>query len=819
MNIQYPNLLRSILIIMMTTTFLTMQAQDDVGYRMPSKAIADLIDAPPTPSASLSPNYEWMLLLNRPSMPSIEEVAQEELRIAGIRINPKTNGSSRASHYNGMTLKSVAKGKDKKVTGLPENPRFQNVSWSSNGSKIAFTNTVSDGIELWMVDVATATAKKMTNDYVNDAMGGLPYRWFDGGKSLIYKAILTRRGMPPKASIKPQGPVIQNNEGNTAAVRTYQDLLKNQHDENLFDYYTTAQLKVLKLSDGSTSAFGEPGIIKGFSPSPDNQYIMISRIKKPYSYIVPYSRFPFTQVVYGAKGNPIRELANIPAAEDIPKGFGATREGARNFTWRADKAASVYWVEAQDGGDPRKEAEIRDQLFSLDAPFKGEPKKGISFKLRYGGVTWGDGGLAMSSEWWWQTRQRVMSSWSPDNPSAGKKVLFDRNWEDQYSDPGNFEMTQNEYGRYVLMTADGGKTLYLRGQGASPEGNRPFVDKMNLATKETTRLWRSEAPYYENPISIIDAEKGIVLTLRESNYEIPNFFMRDLNSGSNRQITNFVNPYAALKEIKKEFIKYKRKDGVELTGTLYTPPGYDKERDGRLPVVMWAYPQEFKSKSAAGQVTDSPYRFIRVGWYSPILWVMEGYAVLDDFGMPIIGEGKEEPNETFVEQLTTGAEAAIDKIVEMGVADRDRCAVGGHSYGAFMTANLMAHTDLFAAGIARSGAYNRTLTPFGFQSEERTFWEASDTYFKMSPFMHADKIKEPLLLVHGEADNNSGTYPMQSERFYSALKGHGTTTRLVMLPHESHGYRAKESVMHVAWETGQWLDKHVKNKKKDKAKP
>lgn len=814
-----PNLLRSILIIMMTTTLLDISAQEDVGYQMPSKVIADLIDAPPTPSASLSPSYEWMLLLDRPSLPSIEEVAQEELRIAGIRINPKTNGSSRASYYNGMTLKSIAKGKERRIMGLPQNPRIQNTSWSSDGSKIAFTNTVSDGLELWVVDVATATAKKITNDYVNDAMGGLPYRWFDGGKSLIFKAILARRGMPPTESSTPSGPVVQNNEGKAAAVRTYQDLLKNQHDEDLFDYYTSSQLKVIKISDASVRNFGEPGIISGFSTSPDNQYLMITRIKKPYSYIVPYSRFPFSQVIYDAKGNPVRELANIPAAENIPTGFGATREGARSFTWRADKPASVYWVEALDGGDPRQEAEVRDQMYFLDAPFSGKPQKGISFKLRYGGVTWGDEGLAITSEWWWQTRKRITSTWNPNNLGEGKKVLFDRSWEDKYNDPGSFEMKQNEYGRYVLMTADNGNALYLMGQGASPEGNRPFVDKMNLDTKETTRLWRSEAPYYENPISLIDAEKGMVMTLRESNYEIPNFFIRDLKSGTMRQLTHFPNPYEALKDVKKEFIKYKRKDGVELTGTLYTPPGYDKEKDGRLPVLMWAYPREFKSASAAGQVTDSPYRFIRVGWYSPILWVMEGYAVLDDFGMPIIGEGEEEPNETFVEQLTSGAEAAIDKIVEMGIADRERCAVGGHSYGAFMTANLMAHTDLFAAGIARSGAYNRTLTPFGFQSEERTFWEASDTYFKMSPFMHADKIKEPLLLIHGEADNNSGTYPMQSERFYSALKGHGATTRLVMLPHESHGYRAKESVMHVAWETGQWLEKHVKSKGKEKVKP
>ena len=443
----------------------------------------------------------------------------------------------------------------------------------------------------------------------------------------------------------------------------------------------------------------------------------------------------------------------------------------------------------------------------------GKPEKSIAFELRYGGVDWGSGQLAMAYEWWWQNRQLITSSWQPDNPAAGKEVLFDRNWQDRYNAPGDFESHRNKYGRSVLLTANKGKTLFLTDEGASPEGNRPFVDEFDIATKKTKRLWRSEAPYYEYPISIIDEENGQVLTRRESNDERPNFYLRDLKKGDLKQVTHFENPYKALEGVKKELVKYTRADGVELTGTLYLPADYNKEKDGRLPVFMWAYPREFKSAKTASQVSDSPYEFIRIGWGSPLFWVTQGYAIFDDFSMPIIGEGEEEPNETFVKQLTEGAEAAINKIVDMGVADRDRIAVGGHSYGAFMTANLLAHTDLFAAGIARSGAYNRTLTPFGFQSEERTYWEAADTYFNMSPFMHADNINSPLLLVHGDADNNSGTYPMQSERFFNALKGHGATVRLVMLPHESHGYRARESVMHMLWEMSEWMDKYVKNKK------
>ncbi|MEM9918127.1 MAG: prolyl oligopeptidase family serine peptidase [Bacteroidota bacterium] len=788
------------------------QAQENPGYQMPPKAISDLIDAPPTPAASLSPSNKWMLLLDRPNLPAIEEVAQEELRLAGIRINPRKNGSSRAFYYNGMKLRQLDGGEAKPISGMPKKLKIENVRWSPDGSKIGFTITKHNGLELWVTDAETLSAKRLSEAVVNDAISGLPFRWISDSKTIIYKSVLADRGSSPEQPSIPSGPTIQQNIGKSAPVRTYQDLLKNPFDESLFEYYTYSQLVVVNVETGQSKPFGPAGIVKDFSPSPNGQYVMVNTIHRPFSYIVPQSRFPYRVEVYDREGQLVSKIADIPIAENIPKGFGAVRTGPRNFSWRADAPASLYWVEAQDEGDPKKEAAIRDQLYSLAAPFDGQAEKGISFRLRFGGIIWGNGKLAMANEWWWTNRQQITSHWQPDHPEKGKTTLFDRSWEDRYNDPGSFETHVNEYGRFVLMTDKSGQKLYMAGQGASPEGNRPFVDQYDLTTKQSTRLWRSKAPYYEYPLSIIDKDKGLILTRRESREDPPNYFLRQLKTDKLEQVTQFKNPYESLKDIKKELIRYKRDDGVELTGTLYLPPGYDKERDGRLPVFMWAYPREFKSADAAGQVTDSPYEFPRIGWWSPLLWVTQGFAVLDDFSMPIIGEGEEEPNETFIEQLRSGAEAAVRKLDEMGIADTKRLGVGGHSYGAFMTANLMAHTDIFAAGIARSGAYNRTLTPFGFQSEERTFWEASETYFKMSPFMHADKIKEPLLLIHGEADNNSGTYPMQSERFYAAMKGHGATVRLVMLPHESHGYRARESVMHMLWEMTNWLDKYVKKK-------
>ncbi len=787
--------------------------QENIGYQTPPKPIADLIDAAPTPGLSVSPDDEWLLLMERPSLPSIEEVSEEELRIAGLRINPATNGPSRGSYYTSISMKSLGNGEEKAIAGLPDRARIGSVSWSPDSRKVAFLNTISSGIELWVVDVASASAKRFTDGVINDAMSGSAFTWLSDGDRLLYRQIDPQRGSVPKEPAVPSGPVIQSNDGDAAPVRTYQDMLRNSFDEKLFEYYTTSQLMLLDLKTGESRPFCEKGIYRSVSPSPDGTYALLSKIKRPFSYIVPYYYFASETNIYDLSGKHIRQMADLPPGENIPKGFNAVPTGPRSFSWRSDRPASIYWVEAQDGGDPKNEVDIRDKMFFLEAPFAGEPKEALSFNLRYGGVTCGSGELAIASEWWRADRREVTRRWQPDHPEAAPEVLFDRSYEDRYGDPGSFEMRINQYGRYVLLTADNGQSLYLTGQGASEEGNRPFVDKYDLSTKETSRLWRSEAPYYEYPLFIMDAEKGLLMTRREANYEQPNYFIRNLKTGELQQMTYFPNPFESLQGVAKELIKFQREDGVDMTGTLYLPVGYDREKDGPLPMLMWAYPREYKSAEAASQVTSSPYEFIRTSYSSPILWVSRGYAVFSNVSMPVIGEGDEEPNETFVEQLRMNAKAACDKVVDMGVADKNKIAIGGHSYGAFMTANLLAHTDLFAAGIARSGAYNRTLTPFGFQSEERTYWEAPDIYYNMSPFNFADKIKEPILLLHGEADNNSGTFPMQSERMFAALKGHGATVRLVMLPAESHGYRARESVMHMAWEMDTWMEKYVRNGK------
>ena len=777
-------------------------------YQLPPRAIVDLIDVAPTPSVSIDPDRKWLLIMKRPSFPSIDELSQPELRLAGIRINPRTNGPSRGRYSTGLKLKSISKDDEFDIIGLPTHPRIGNVRWSPDGKHIAFTITEKEGITLWMTDIKSKTAKQLIPAKLNNAYGS-PFRWVSDNRTLICKIISAGRGESPVAPPVPASPVIQETTGRKAAARTYQDLLKNSHDENLFEYYTTSQLLLVHL-DGSITELGTPGIVQNAESSPDGNYILTETVHRPFSYLVPVYRFPSRVEVWDMEGNVVKQIADLPLAEEIPIGRGAVPTGPRSFEWRSDAPATLYWVEAQDEGNPRKKAEIRDRVFMLPAPFTDKPTPLISLGLRYSGISWGDGNLALAYESWWQNRKTKTWIIKPNTPESKPRPLWDRSYEDRYSDPGYPVFKQTPQGTGVLFTADRGKTLFLMGRGASTEGNRPFLDQLDLRTLKTKRLWRSEAPYYERGVVLLDNKDRRILTRRESVTEPPNYFIRDWRKKELKQLTHFPHPTPQLKDAKKELIKYTRDDGVQLTATLYLPPGYSPD-DGPLPMLMWAYPREFKSAKAAGQVTRSPYEFIRISWGGALPWLTLGYAILDGPTMPIIGEGDKEPNDAFVQQLVSSAKAAVDEVVRRGVADRNRIAIGGHSYGAFMTANLLAHSELFAAGIARSGAYNRTLTPFGFQSEERTYWEAPEIYFQMSPFMHAQKVNEPILLIHGEADNNSGTFPLQSRRYYHALKGHGAKARLVMLPHESHGYRARESVMHALWEMTEWLEKYVKN--------
>lgn len=801
-------IMRSVLLSLITFGLF---AQGGLEYQEPPKEIKELIDAPLAPWVRIDNKGENVVLLYRNAYKSIAELSEEELRLGGLRINPVTNIGSRTTFYNNVKIKKAFDENAKQVTGLPENPRLAYFSWSPDEGKMAFTHTTATGVEIWVLDVEKGTAKKLTNAGANANLGW-PMVWSPDSKNMLVKMLpADREPLINTDTAIPTGPTVSTSTGEKAQNRTYQDLLKNPVDEKNFEQLAGAEIFQVSL-DGTSKKWKETGMYRGMDYSPDGNYVLITKVKRPFSYLVPYYRFASETVILDKSGKQVKMLLDKPVDEVRPKGFMATTDLPRGFTWRADKPATIVWAQALDEGDPAMDVEHHDEAFELPAPFTGEARSLLKMKNRFSGITWGNDDIAIAYDYWFDNRNTKTYLFNPTDNSKESKILFDRNYQDAYSDPGNFVTTKNKLNQYVLSLD--GSNAYLMGDGFSEEGQFPFVDQMNLESGETTRLYQSEyTDKVEDLVDAIDMSKGEVLVRIESSTEYPNYYVRNIKKKmALKPITQFENPFKAMMEVEKEVITYQREDGVELTGTLYLPVGYDKEKKEKMPMIMWAYPVEYKDKASAGQNTTNPNEFIYPWYGSPVFWVTRGYVVLDDAAFPIIGEGDEQPNDTFRKQLVANAKAGIDAVDEMDYIDRERVAVGGHSYGAFMVANLLSHSDLFAAGIARSGAYNRTLTPFGFQREERSYWEAPEVYYTMSPFMHADKMKTPLLLIHGEADNNSGTYPMQSQRYFNALKGLGGPARLVMLPKESHGYRAKESIMHVLWEQDAWLEEHVKNK-------
>lgn len=785
-------------------------AQDALVFQKPSKEILELADYTKAPSVSIDAKAQNMLFMFRNTYKSLEELNQEELKLGGLRINPTTNIASATNYIHKLTLRATTSSSEKLIQGMPDNAKISGIAWSPNQQKIAFLNTNVNSVDLWVIDVASATAKKISKQPLN-ANTGQAYSWFPNSKSILVKIIpVNKEALLDTKKHLPLGPTISNSEETKSQNRTYQDLLKNPIDELNFERILDAELHILDL-EGNDKLFKKGELFVEERISPDGNYLLLTTIEKPFSYIVPYNRFPMRTKVYATEsGELIKEIHFSPLNEVMAKGFMAVKRGKRNIDWRSDKAASLYYVEALDEGNPEKKVAFRDEVFEWVAPFTAPPKSILKTPQRFAGIIWANDSIAIVNDTWYDTRNRKTYLFDPSNTQVNPIVIYDRNYQDMYADPGNFATEKNKFGRLVLTIKN--NEAYLIGEGYTDKGQFPFIDAFNLKTFKTKRLYQSTyANKQENIIDITDINQLKVLVLLQSKNEYPNYFIKSINKKPTiTQITNFENPFTSLANVSKELIKYKRKDGIELSGTLYLPAGYDKTKKQKLPLLIWAYPREFKDKNTAGQINANPNEFTFPNYGSFVYWVTKGYAVLDDAAFPIIGEGDKEPNDNFLSQLTDNAEAAINAVDNLGYIDRTKVAVGGHSYGAFMTANLLTHTKLFACGIARSGAYNRTLTPFGFQSEQRNYWEIPSIYNAMSPFMNADKMKTPMLLVHGEADNNPGTFTLQTERYFQALKGLGAPVRMVLLPKEAHSYFAKENILHLLWEQEQFLEKHLK---------
>ncbi len=783
-------------------------AQENLNYQKPSAEILALADYQRPPSVVISPDKNWVLFLYRPTYKSLYDLGQAETRLAGLRMNAKTGMPSDELFYNKIALRSIDGKQVFDELNLPKDPLISNLSFSPDSKKAAFTITAALGTALYVLNLETRQIDRLTGEVLNSVLDA-PFRWNKtSDRLLVYKRVPAPIKLIDEHANLPKGPIISSSDGKISQLRTYQDLLKTPEDEQQFIELGNSELVWVDLN-GREQAYKGADLYVGASFSPDGQYILLSTLKKPFSYLVPYYNFPQETSVYDLSGNLIKKVNETPLIEVMPKGFSSVRAGKRNFSWRPDKSATLSYVEAIDAGDASKPAEWRDELFNWDAPFDQSPKSLIKLADRFGGVFYGDDTYALVYSRWYDTRNVKAFLL---NPTTGKQQLIeDRNSQDVYADPGKVYMDKNSFGTYSMYIRKD-KTYWI-GDGYTKEGEFPFIDELDLKTLKKRRIYTAKASNMQERISsVVDINKGDIIVSLQSPKDFPNYYRKNIKSNKQTAITAIENPFKSLEAVHKEVLSYKRKDGVALSGTLYLPAGYDKSKKEKLPLLIWAYPREYKDKATAGQSTNNPKEFTFPSYGSFVYWVTKGYAVLDNAAFPIVGEGKSEPNDTFIPQLVSNAEAAIDAVDQLGYIDRHRVAVGGHSYGAFMTAHLLSNSTLFAAGIARSGAYNRTLTPFGFQSEQRNFWDDPQLYMTMSPFMSADRMKTPMLLVHGAADNNPGTFTLQTERYFQALKNLGAPARMVILPRESHGYAAKENIFHLLWEQDQFLEKYLKPK-------
>ncbi|MBO0775481.1 MAG: S9 family peptidase, partial [Actinobacteria bacterium] len=766
--------------------------------------IVAIIDAPPTPLAYLAPGGRHVALLHYGSHPPVALLARPYLALAGLRVDPRLRSRRRLRQTTGMSVLTLADGSRRDLP-LPAGAQLGPPVWAPDGQRFAFTVDEPDGVGVWVADAAAGTAAQLPGLRICDVLAGEPsadggsIRWSRDGRSLLALAAPPRPEPLPPVPIEPQ---VDETAGKRSQLATFQDLLRTAADEDMFEVLATSVPVRADAATGERAELGPPGLYHGLAESPDGGYLLVHQLRRPFSFRVPWSWFARTVQVWTAAGERQRVVADLDVSDEVPRQGVPT--GPRQIFWEERAPAALAWIEALDGGDPVRPAEFRDRVFRLPAPFLGEPQ--AVFDVQHRCLGWYDLNephrlLLVEHDRdrrWLTTRLRDLTD------AAVDQVVSDVSMDDAYADPGTPLMTTNPDGSRTALQH--GRVIYLRGEGSSPEGDRPFLDQLELGTLAKTRLFHSPADRVDYVLGFALGGREEVLLWHESAAEPPNLALARLGSPGYRWQTDWPDPHPQLSGSQKRLVSYDRGDGVQLSGMLHLPPGYDPATGGRLPLLVWAYPLDYGSAATAGQIRGSTQSFTRLTALDPVFFVLRGYAVLADATMPVIGD-PETMNDTYLEQITAAAQAHIRALAEMGIADPDRVAVGGHSYGGFMTANLLAHTDLFAAGIARSGAYNRTLTPFGFQTERRSFWEAREVYDRVSPFRYADKITAPLLLIHGAKDSNSGTYPIQSERLFDALRGTGGTARLVVLPHENHGYLARESVLHVLAEQFGWLDR------------
>ncbi|MAN25768.1 prolyl oligopeptidase family serine peptidase [Mesonia sp.] len=781
---------------------------DSLGFQLPNKEVSELILNNKYRNIYLDNDNKYMVVLNRLPYKNYKDYLEPEIGLGGVLINKNNFDSSRSIYFESLTVRSLKTFKEILIEGLPKEAKIKNFAFAPNNEKFAFTITTKHSVDLWIGDIKKGKANKVENIALNSTLS-IPFKWSSNSLEIF---AVSKTNIPiifsENDSLK-IAPLVEESSKKKSPNRTYQNLLKSTNDERLFEYYCSAQVIKLNVENALITKIGNPKIITKISSSPDGNFLMVTSVHSPYSFHVPYEKFPTMVEVFLANGTKVRRLSDAPIQDNSMIGNDVVRSGPRGHNWRPDRSASIYWIEALDNGNPTIEVPFRDKISYIDSPYQKKSKTLFKCQRRFDNIKWGKDNYAIIEEYLWSDDRVTCFVVDSKNSNKSKKIL-DYLYDDAYNNPGYFPTVKDENGKYVIPVKNG-KYIYLFGKGSTKKGDYPQITQLDLENGEMKVIWESKDPFYEEPRSFLDLESFQVMVRKESREDYPNYFVLDLNTNSITQVTFFKNPQRGLEKFKKEKIRYKRSDGLNLSADLYLPSNYDTA-DGTIPTLIWAYPIEYKYSSQAEQIKGSSNYFPEIYPLSPLLYLLEGYAIIDNTSMPVLGTDGNNPNDSFIEQISMNAEAVIEKGKEMGFLDVNNVAIGGESYGAFMVANLLTHTDYFKTGIAINGSYNRTLTPFGFQWEDRNYWEASDVYNKISPFQNIDKLEHSILLIHSENDENSGTNVQQSKNYFNAARGLGKKSRLVLLPYESHKIQAKESILHTIYEITKWLDEEFKNK-------
>ncbi len=772
-------------------------------YKVPDERLKDVYEVTKPPYIIFKPFSTYGFEITYKPQITLNELVEEDLELAGKKFLPRLTAGRKFYQTNRFSITDFDK-LSKQEIDISKYESIRTVFYSWDYSKAIMTYEVEDGVSFIYVDFSSKKITEYPEIRLNGAMGEPHVQWLANQKDVLIQMIPQDRPTEVKYNKIPQSPLIEETSGKMSQMRTYTKLLKSPNDEILFDYYFTSQIAIVNLKTKKIKEVGKPGIYRSVEISPNNKLLLVTKINKPYSYTVPYYYFPQTTSIWNLKGKEVKHIMDRPLQDEIP--IGGTYSGERYHHWLPIADQTLVWYQAQDGGDPKVKTDLRDIIYKSDYPFKDRQ---VFFQTEHrasGYQCLSDNKSIIYGDY---DRDRLWSrQWILDLEDNTSKLITDQSVNDKYADRGSLFTVWNK-NKEKLVQRNGDLIYYINNQGASPEGNRPFLASFNIKTLEFTKLFEANPAKYEQISTFADEDFSSIIIGSQDIEQPRNYQLVDLATNKRQTLTKNRNPYPEYANLKKELVNYKRNDGIDLSGILYLPHDYDGQE--KLPLIIHAYPREYASAETAGQVSGSDKTFT---WYygDDIRYLaMNGYAVLYNASIPIVGN-PELVNDTFLEQLLDGVSSAINYLDERQIINPDKVGIIGHSYGAFMVANVLANSDLCQVGVAKSGAYNRTLTPFGFQKERRTFWQAKDFYLEVSPFATADQINEPILLIHGEKDPNSGTYPMQTKRLYQAIKGNGGTARMVILPFEEHSYRARESELHVLSEINEWFDRYLKEK-------